>query len=109
MSVVSRGWVSSRRVFMIQAVSATGVVLLAGEASAQAMVAENDPQAVSLGYKADASKVDKAKFPKFAATQNCANCALYQAKPGAAAGACGIFPGKQVAAKGWCSAWAKKA
>ncbi|MFN7443787.1 MAG: high-potential iron-sulfur protein [Curvibacter sp.] len=109
MSVVSKAWMSNRRVFMIQAVSATGVALLASEATAQAMVAETDPQAVSLGYKADASKVDKAKFPKFAASQNCGNCALYQGKAGSAAGACGIFPGKQVAAKGWCSAWAKKA
>jgi hypothetical protein len=73
------------------------------------MVAENDPQATGLGYKADASKVDKAKFPKYAAGQTCANCALYQGKPADAAGGCPIFPGKQVAGKGWCSAWAKKA
>ena len=73
------------------------------------MVAENDPQAAGVGYKADASKVDKAKYPKYAAGQNCASCALYQGKAGAASGGCGLFPGKQVAAKGWCSAYAKKA
>ena len=109
MSVDIKCLTPNRRVFMLQAVTATGVVLVASEASAQAMVSESDAQAASLGYKADAAKVDKAKFPKFAASQNCANCALYQGKPGAAAGACGIFPGKQVAAKGWCSAYAKKA
>ena len=100
---------SSRRVFMMQMATAASAVLVAQQASAQAMVAENDPQAAGVGYKADASKVDKAKYPKYAAGQNCSNCALYQAKAGAASGGCGLFPGKQVAAKGWCSAYAKKA
>ncbi len=100
---------STRRVFMMQMATATGAVLVAQQATAQAMVAETDPQAAGVGYKADASKVDKAKFPKYAAGQTCANCALYQGKAGSASGACGLFPGKQVAAKGWCSAWAKKA
>ncbi|MCZ8253834.1 MAG: high-potential iron-sulfur protein [Hylemonella sp.] len=109
MSVHSKCQQPNRRVFMLQAVTVTGAVLVAREASAQPMVSESDAQAASLGYKADAAKVDKAKNPKFAANQNCANCALYQGKPGAASGPCGIFPGKQVAAKGWCTAWAKKA
>ena len=100
---------TNRRVFMMQMATAAGATLVAQQASAHAMVAENDPQAVGVGYKADATKVDKAKFPKYAAGQTCANCALYQGKAGAASGGCGLFPGKQVAAKGWCSAWAKKA
>lgn len=100
---------TSRRVFMMQMATAASAVLVAQQASAQAMVAENDPQAAGVGYKADASKVDKAKYPKYAAGQNCSNCALYQGKAGAASGGCGLFPGKQVAAKGWCSAYAKKA
>lgn len=99
---------SNRRVFLLQVATASGALALAGTAQAQAMVAESDAQAAALGYKADATKVDKAKFPKYAASQNCANCALYQGKAGAASGGCGLFPGKQVAAKGWCSAWAKK-
>lgn len=100
---------SNRRVFMMQLATATGAALVVQEATAQPMVAENDPQAAGVGYKADATKVDKAKYPKYAAAQNCANCALYQGKAGSASGGCGLFPGKQVAAKGWCSAWAKKA
>ena len=100
---------NTRRVFMMQVATAAGAALLAQEAAAQAMVAENDPQAAGVGYKADASKVDKAKYPKYAAGQNCAGCALYQGKAGSASGGCGLFPGKQVAAKGWCSAYAKKA
>lgn len=74
----------------------------------QAMVAETDLQASALGYKADASKVDKAKYSKYAAGQACVNCALYQVATGSAAGGCPLFAGKQVAAKGWCSAYAKK-
>ena len=100
---------STRRVFMMQVTTAAATVLAVGEATAQAMVAENDPQAAGVGYKADATKVDKAKYPKYAAGQNCANCALFQGKAGAASGGCGLFPGKQVSAKGWCSAYAKKA
>jgi hypothetical protein len=83
--------------------------LVAREAFAQAKVSESDPQAVGLGYKEDAAKVDKAKFPKFAAGQHCGNCALFQGKAADAVGACAIFPGKTVANKGWCSAYAKKA
>ncbi len=100
---------STRRVFMMQVATAATAVLAVTEASAQAMLDEKDPQAVGLAYKADASKVDKAKNPKFVAGSNCANCALFQAKAGAASGGCPLFGAKQVSAKGWCSAWAKKA
>ena len=100
---------SNRRVFMMQMATAATAVMAVSEASAQAMVDEKDPQAAALAYKVDGTKVDKAKFPKFVAGSNCANCALYQAKAGAAAGGCPLFAGKQVSAKAWCSAWAKKA
>jgi High potential iron-sulfur protein len=100
---------TNRREFIVQLSLGSGA-LVAGYALAQGpMVAENDPQASALGYKADASKVDKAKFPKYAAGQDCANCTLYQGKAGDAAGGCTLFAGKQVAAKGWCSGWIKKA
>lgn len=98
---------NSRRQF-IQILPLAGVGLLAGEAFAQAMVDEKDPTAVSLGYVADATKVNKTKYPKYVAGQACGTCALFQPKAGTPAGGCAIFPGKQVAAKGWCSAYAKK-
>ena len=66
---------SNRRVFMMQVATAATAVLAVSEASAQARVDEKDPQAVGLAYKADATKVDKAKNPKYAAGNNCANCA----------------------------------
>ncbi len=100
---------SNRRVFMMQAATAATAVLAVSEASAQAMVDEKDSTAVGLAYKADGTKVDKAKNPKFVAGSNCGNCALYQGKAGSAAGGCPLFAGKQVSAKAWCSAWAKKA
>jgi hypothetical protein len=99
---------SNRRTFVIQTVVGASALTAALTAQAQAALAETDAQAVALGYKADASKVDKAKFPKYAAGQICTNCALFQGKASDAAGGCPLFAGKQVAGKGWCSAWAKK-
>ena len=103
---------SNRRIFVIQSVVGAGILAstrLAQAQTAAPLVQETEPQAVALGYKNDPTKVDKAKFPKYAAGQNCANCALYQGKPTDAAGLCPLFAGKQVSAKAWCSAWAKKA
>lgn len=100
---------SNRRHFVVHSLAACGMLGTVSAVQAQAMLSETDPQAVALGYKADASKVDKAKQPKFVAGQNCANCALYQAPASAAAGGCPLFAGKQVAGKGWCNAWVKKA
>lgn len=97
----------SRRVFLMT-LAASGAALATG-AQAQALLDENDAQAKSVGYVADAARVDAKKYPKFAAGQNCANCALFQAKAGDKAGGCPLFAGKQVAAAGWCNAWVKKA
>ncbi len=100
---------TSRRQF-IQIVPVAGAALLgARTASAQAnLLGEKDPQAVALGYVADATKADKAKYKNWAAGQACSNCALYQGKPTDAAAGCPLFAGKVVAGKGWCSAYAKK-
>ena len=104
---------TNRREFIINcSFCATSAVLVvaATSASAQsAMVLETDANAVGLGYKAVATKVDKAKYPKYAAGQVCTNCALYQGKATDKAGGCPLFAGKQVAGSGWCSAWVKKA
>ena len=100
---------NTRRNF-IRMVPVAGAGLLAGTAAwSQAAVDEKDAMAVSLGYVSDATKADKAKYPKYAAGQACHACALFQGKAGAATGPCPIFQGKLVSAKGWCSAYAKKA
>jgi High potential iron-sulfur protein len=101
---------NSRRHF-IQTIPVACVAVCAGGAAFAAdlpMVDEKDPQAAALGYVADATKADKAKFKTYAAGQNCAGCQLYQGKADPK-GACPLFAGKNVAGKGWCSAFAKKA
>ena len=50
----------------------------------------------------------KAKYANFAAGQNCANCLLFQGTASDPWAVCGAVGGKQVNAKGWCVAWAKK-
>ncbi|MEO8311866.1 MAG: high-potential iron-sulfur protein [Caldimonas sp.] len=99
---------TTRRAF-IRLVPLSAIGILAAEPSFAADVDPKDPQAIALGYVADATKADKAKFPRYAAGQDCATCQLYQAKPTDASGPCPLFAGKTVAAKGWCSAYAKKA
>ena len=59
----------------------------------------SDPQAKALSYVHESPKADS----------NCVNCQLYTGAADAAWGPCAIFPGKQVAGAGWCSAWVKKA
>lgn len=70
-----------------------------------ARVSEDDPAASALGYLHDSSAVDAAKYPQHKAEQLCDNCKLYTAGAEEGWGACGIFPGKEVNAKGWCAAW----
>lgn len=88
-------------------VAAVGVSSIAWSDSLP-MVSESDPMAVSLGYKANASSVDKAKFPQYVAGSSCSSCALFQGAAGASSGPCAIFAGKAVSAQGWCASYAKK-
>lgn len=100
----------SRRSFIrLAALSGAGILSAAGAFADAPVLDEKDAQAVALGYVADASKVNKAKYANYAAGQACANCQFYQGKAGAAMGPCPLYGGKQVSAKGWCSAYAKKA
>ena len=96
----------TRRTFLMTLAASSAA--FSSAAQAQAKLDEKDAQALALGYAAEATKADTKKFPKYAAGQNCSNCALYQGKATDAAGLCPLFAGRQVAAKGWCSAWAKK-
>jgi hypothetical protein len=101
---------TSRRSFLITSLGVASSLALSREAFADApKVAESDPTAQALGYKNDASQVDKAKYAKYAAGQMCSNCQFFQGKPTDAFAPCPMFGGKQVAGKGWCSAYTKKA
>jgi len=99
-----------RRTFLIGAAGAASALAASRFTFAQGgtPLSESAPQAQALGYKADATKADKAKFPKYAAGQTCSTCQLYQGKPTDAAGPCPLYQNKLVASKGWCSAWVKK-
>ncbi|WP_439100834.1 high-potential iron-sulfur protein [Congregibacter sp.] len=68
---------------------------------AMAKLDESSPQAAGLGYKHDGTTVTNARY---AAGQQCSNCALYQGGD-SAWGGCPLFAGKQVKATGWCSAY----
>ncbi len=102
---------TSRRTFLFAALPSAALAA-AGARSASAQAAkleESDRTAVSLGYKHDATKVDKAKFPTFVAARNCANCQSFAAKGNEEWAPCAAVGNKLVNAKGWCVAWVKKA
>ena len=69
---------------------------------------EKDKLAVATAYHADAAKVDAAKYSVYKAGQLCSNCEQIQGKDGELWRPCKIFPGKSVAAGGWCKVWIKK-
>ena len=73
---------------------------------------ERDPSAIALGFKHDVASIDSMAFPRRSLetggeTQFCNNCALYTVDD-EEWGVCALFPGKSVAAKGWCNAWSPK-
>ena len=98
-----------RRSFVKGAVgSLAGIPLVITAAhAANPKLDEEDTAAVALGYKEMSSNVDSGKYPNHDEMQICGGCSLYvgTAEPW---GDCAVFPGKQVAAKGWCAAFVAK-
>ncbi len=88
-------------------VAEEAVESVTSDAGAAPRVDEGEALAKSLGYKHDTADVDTEKYPQFQPGQNCANCILYQGGD-AAWGACSIFVGKAVNAKGWCATYAAR-
>ena len=97
----------SRRVFMMRS-AACAAFVAPGLACAAAHVEESDEAAVALGYRHDTKQVDASKYPKHQPSQHCANCAFFQGAPADEWAGCAMFGRKQIAAHGWCSAWAAK-
>lgn len=102
----------TRREFLKLTVKAAaipaGAVLLRSElAGAQDLphVTEDDPTAVALAYVHDATT---STHERYQAGQSCANCQQIQGEDGQEWRPCAIFPGKAVAAAGWCSVWVQK-
>ena len=67
-------------------------------------LSEDDPTAVSLGYKHDAAQ---ATHESYVAGSTCDGCAFFQGGD-AAEGPCLVFLGKLVNAKGWCASWRQR-
>ena len=72
-------------------------------------VDEESAQAKGLGYKHDTAAVDSSAYPTHDPANKCSGCILYTGKDGDEWGPCNIFPGVEVAADGWCTAFAPKA
>jgi hypothetical protein len=89
----------SRRTLLkgLAVIPVIGAIGYHGTASA-AMLSPDDPTAKALAYTEKSTQEGK----------HCATCNFYQGGT-AASGPCLIFPGKDVAATGWCKSWVKKA
>jgi hypothetical protein len=89
----------NKRRAILKGMFALPVVALAGfQTTVQAaMVSISGPTAKALGYTETGTVEGK----------TCENCMLFSAPMGTA-GNCAIFPGKQVAAAGYCNSWAAK-
>lgn len=94
----SKKQVSRRAVLKgLAAIPVIAAVGYHGSASAE-MVSPDDPTAKALEYTEHSTHEG----------QSCSKCNLYQGGA-AASGPCPIFPGKDVAATGWCKSWVAKA
>lgn len=105
--------VSRRKFIQTLAVALpAGAALLNQEVQAEDLpkLEESDPVAKALVYVHDAADVDTSNplAARFEAGQDCSNCAQIQGDEGAEWRPCGIFPGKLVNNKGWCSVWVAK-
>ncbi len=89
-----------------------GAAALAGlpftaTAAAPVKIDVKDPAAKALGYVDSVAAIKAGSEAAYKPGNLCLNCVLYaksQEKDGYAP--CAVFPGKLVAAKGWCRAYA---
>ena len=99
-------------VFSFDAMAATRLKPAAPASAAAApvllaMADEKSPRASVLGYVENAATVNKARFTAYAEGNQCRNCAFYWGAANEASGRCPLFPGKHVAAGGWCNSWVR--
>lgn len=101
---------TTRRNFVLATLPAAALAMAACHASAQpaVRVQKTDPAAVELGYRHDATQVDKAKWPTYAPGRVCANCNLFAARGNGEWAPCAAVGNRLVNANGWCAAWVKK-
>lgn len=65
---------------------------------------EQEVAAKAVAYQQDARKVDPRRFPAYRRGQSCTTCALIDFGTAPMRG-CSLFPGRLVAAAGWCNVW----
>ena len=98
----------TRRTLINAAIATTGATVIARFGHAQEIVSNDSATAVAMGYVADHTSVDTAKWTKKAApggeNQKCTSCTIYQ-RIDDDYGLCPIFVGKRVHANGWCNGW----
>jgi hypothetical protein len=101
---------------MLGGLAAVPVMNLVATAAAYAQelpaVTPDDPTAVALKYVADATTADRAAAARPGLPpeeQVCNNCQFHQPYEEDGWVACTLFPGKKVAAGGWCSSWTLQA
>ncbi len=104
----SNNSINRRQLLKLGTAAAAGMIIARSASAEMPILSESDATAQALGYHADASAVDTAKWPKKAGpdgeNQMCSTCSLFQDQ-GDGHGGCSIFPGKRVNANGWCNAW----
>lgn len=104
----------SRRKFLSSVAVAVPVTAITLRQTARAQdlppVELDDPTAMALYYKHDVADIDTSspQAARYMPGQNCANCVQIQGTDGDEWRPCALFPGKSVAAAGWCSVWAAK-
>jgi len=99
---------TSRRHFILRTASLISACVPGANAFAETgSVSESELTARLLGYRIDATSVDKAEHPKYVSGQVCANCRHYKGLAADRSGPCTIFLGKFVSANGWCSVYGK--
>ena len=104
----------SRRRFIRNAALAfpVGVVVIESTVEAQDLphVELDDPTAKALGYVHDVKDLDRDSplAANYEEGEHCANCIQLMGTEGDDWRPCNLFPGKLVAAAGWCSVWTKK-
>ena len=104
----------NRRTFITQVAVAVPVTAITLRQTARAQdlppVTSDDPTAKALFYVEDAANVDTSNplAARFEPGQDCANCLQSPGPDGNGRLQCNLFPGKSVAAGGWCTAWAAK-
>jgi hypothetical protein len=105
--------VSRRAALKILGLGTAGTAVFAGFGSAEAdpgkanaaKLDANDPAVLALGYVENAAAVGVKKYATFVPGSNCGSCLRLEGTPGGDYRPCGLFPGKLVSVRGWCSGW----